>query len=77
MTHIGLRTSRIRTFDDNTVTIPNGMFLNKAVSNANSGKLAEQIGVGFSLPGHMNMHEIYRIELQDKHEEISFQVQGR
>ncbi len=58
VTHIGLRTSRIRTFDDNTVTIPNGMFLHKAVINANSGELAEQVVVEFSLPGNMNVREI-------------------
>ena len=52
------RTSRIRAFDDNTVTISNGMFLNKAVSNANSGELAEQVVVEFSLPGHVNVREI-------------------
>jgi len=58
VTHIGLRTSRIRTFDDNTVTLPNGMFLNKAVSNANFGELAEQVVVEFALPGHLNVREI-------------------
>jgi small-conductance mechanosensitive channel len=40
------------------VTIPNGLFLNKAVSNANSGRLAEQVVVEFALPGNINVGEI-------------------
>lgn len=58
VTNMGLRTSCIRTFDDNMVTIPNGLFLNKAVSNANSGRLAEQVVVEFALPGNINVGEI-------------------
>lgn len=47
---IGLRTSRIHTFEDSTVTIPNGMFLQKAVVNSNAGALVEQVVVELSLP---------------------------
>lgn len=40
----------LKTFDDNTVMIPNAQALNNAVSNSNSGDLDEQIGVQFTLP---------------------------
>lgn len=48
--HIGLGTSRVQTFDDSIVAIPNGTFLSKAVTNSNSGELTEQIVVEFCLP---------------------------
>jgi len=55
---IGLRTSRIHTFDDDAVTLPNGMFLNNAVANANSGALIEQITATFFLPGDVDVREV-------------------
>lgn len=58
VTQVGLRTSRIHTFDDSTITLPNGMFLNKAVANTNSGALVEQVVVEFSLPGNVNTRKV-------------------
>jgi len=55
---IGLRTSRIQTFEDSIVTIPNGIFLSKIVSNSNSGELTEQVVVEFRLPAHVNANDI-------------------
>jgi len=55
---IGLRTSRIHTFDDSTICIPNGLFLNTPVSNSNSGALVEQVVVEFILPGSVNVREV-------------------
>ncbi len=55
---IGLRTSRIQTFDDSIVTIPNGIFLSKTVTNSNSGELTEQVVVEFCLPGHVNVNDM-------------------
>ncbi|HBF46901.1 MAG TPA: mechanosensitive ion channel protein MscS, partial [Shewanella frigidimarina] len=40
----------LRTFDDNTVMIPNAEALKTAVSNANSGALDEMVVVKFTLP---------------------------
>lgn len=40
----------LRTFDDNTVMVPNAEALRTAVANSNSGALDEQISVRFSLP---------------------------
>ncbi len=48
---IGIRTSRIHTFDDSMITLPNGMLFSKAVVNSNSGALFEQVVVEFFLPG--------------------------
>ena len=57
VTHIGLRTSRVHTFDDSVVSIPNGLFLDKAVSNSNSGALVEQVSVEFTLPGNVDVRD--------------------
>ncbi|MCL1066714.1 mechanosensitive ion channel family protein [Shewanella olleyana] len=40
----------LRTFDDNTVMVPNAEALKTAVSNANSGALDEMVVVTFNLP---------------------------
>ncbi|MGZ9897462.1 mechanosensitive ion channel family protein [Shewanella gaetbuli] len=40
----------LRTFDDNTVMIPNAEALNTAISNANSGALDEMVAISFNLP---------------------------
>jgi small-conductance mechanosensitive channel len=42
----------LRTFDDNTVMVPNAEALKAAVSNANSGALDEMVVVCFTLPMH-------------------------
>ena len=55
---IGLRTSRIHTFDDSIITLPNGLFLSTAVANSNSGALVEQVIVKFTLPGRVEVREV-------------------
>ncbi|NLC70844.1 MAG: mechanosensitive ion channel [Desulfuromonadaceae bacterium] len=55
---IGLATSRIHTFDDSIISIPNGLLLNTPVSNSNSGELTEQVVIEFSLPAHIDVGEI-------------------
>ncbi|MBL8023280.1 MAG: mechanosensitive ion channel [Elusimicrobia bacterium] len=47
---IGLRTTRIVTPDDNTVSVPNMEIVNKSVSNANSGALDCQVVTEIYLP---------------------------
>lgn len=46
---IGLRTVRIRTLDDNVVSIPNHLFLNESVSCANTGELHQLCVIDFYL----------------------------
>jgi len=40
----------LRTFDDNTIMVPNAEALKTAVSNANSGALDEMVAIQFNLP---------------------------
>ena len=42
----------LRTFDDNTVMVPNAEVLNGAVANSNSGALDEMIAVHLDIPAH-------------------------
>lgn len=42
----------LRTFDDNTVMVPNAEALKTAVSNSNSGALDEQVAITLHLPAH-------------------------
>ena len=58
VSHIGLNTCRIHTFDDSIISLPNGIFLNKAVTNSNSGELVEQVEVEFSLPGTVPVSDV-------------------
>ncbi len=47
ITSIGLRSVRMQTLDDNTITIPNNMFLTDIVSSGNYGALDMQIVMDF------------------------------
>ncbi|MBT8333522.1 MAG: mechanosensitive ion channel family protein [Deltaproteobacteria bacterium] len=49
ITAIGLRSVRLQTLDDNTVTIPNNMFLNQISSSGNYGVLDMQVVVDFHI----------------------------
>ena len=44
---IGLRSVKLRTLDDSTVTIPNNLFLSEVASSGNSGELSMQTVVDF------------------------------
>lgn len=46
----------LRTFDDNTVMVPNAEALKGAVANANSGALDEQVSMVFHLPQGADHH---------------------
>jgi small-conductance mechanosensitive channel len=55
VTNIGLRSIRVQTFGDSTVTLPNALVLGQAVSNSNSGALDEMVEVHFTLPAHLDL----------------------
>ncbi|MGH1364778.1 MAG: mechanosensitive ion channel family protein [Calditrichia bacterium] len=55
--NIGLRTVRLVTPDDNTVSVPNGEIINQSVSNANSGESNCQVVAEFFLPAHIEQHK--------------------
>lgn len=51
----------LRTFDDNTVMVPNAEALKTAVSNANSGALDEMVVVEFNLPIEVDHQKAMRL----------------
>jgi small-conductance mechanosensitive channel len=56
--NIGLRSIRVQTFDDSTVSLPNSMVLGEAVSNSNSGDIDEMVVVEFHLPACTDIRQI-------------------
>jgi len=54
VTSIGLRSTRIVTADDNTVTVPNAQVIDSQIANANSGELTCQVVTDLYLPGHVD-----------------------
>ncbi|MHB8766671.1 MAG: mechanosensitive ion channel family protein [Deferrisomatales bacterium] len=56
--NIGLRSVRIHTFDDSTVTLPNSLVLSQAVKNSNSGALDEMVVVEFCLPATADVQRV-------------------
>lgn len=54
---IGLRSTRIRTFDDSEVTLPNSSVLGQAISNSNSGALDELVVAEFHLPASVDVQQ--------------------
>ena len=55
ITAIGLRSVRLQTLDDNTVTIPNNKFLNEVTSNGNYGALDMQVVMDFHIGVDQNV----------------------
>jgi small-conductance mechanosensitive channel len=53
--NIGLRSVRLQTFDDSSVTLPNSLVLGVAVANSNSGALDEMVVVEFHLPANVDV----------------------
>jgi small-conductance mechanosensitive channel len=50
ITNIDLNVTRLRTFNDNLVTIPNAEVIKQAVINANYGLLTEMVVIEFDMP---------------------------
>jgi MscS family membrane protein len=61
---IGLRSTRIVTPDDSTVTIPNGEIMNKSVSNANYGEPTCQVVAEIYLPVTVDTYKVRRIAIE-------------
>ncbi len=61
---IGLRSSRIVTPDDSTVTIPNGELMNKSVSNSNYGEPNCQVVAEIYLPIDIDTEKIRQIAIE-------------
>jgi len=56
--NIGLRSIRLQTFDDSTVTLPNALVLGVAVANSNAGALDEMVVVEFHLPACTDIQQV-------------------
>ncbi|OIO09254.1 MAG: hypothetical protein AUJ52_06700 [Elusimicrobia bacterium CG1_02_63_36] len=61
VTNIGLRTTRLVTSDDNTITVPNAEMVSKAIANANSGALDCQVVTPVVLPPGTDIQKAKRI----------------
>ncbi len=61
MIQIGLRSIRIVTPDDSTVSIPNSEIMNKSVSNANTSSLECQVVAEIFLPSDINIDEVKEV----------------
>ncbi len=61
VTIIGLRSTRIHTFGDSLISLPNSLLLGQAVSNSNSGELDELIEVEFNLPAHLDVQKLKKL----------------
>jgi small-conductance mechanosensitive channel len=57
VTSIGLRSVKLRTLDDCTVTIPNNLFLSEVTSSGNSGHLEMQTVVDFYIGLDQDVHQ--------------------
>ncbi len=60
----GLRGVRIRTPDDNTVTIPHNIAWTESLSNANSGQLEAQVVTDFYFAHNVNTDKVLQILYQ-------------
>jgi small-conductance mechanosensitive channel len=58
---IGLRSIRIVTPDDSTVSIPNGEIMNQSISNSNSGESNAQVVSEFFLPPDIKLIQAKKI----------------
>jgi small-conductance mechanosensitive channel len=61
---IGVRSTRIRTFDDSTVAVPNAMMISDAVINSNSGSLDEMVVIDFALPASVDIPAVKDLAAQ-------------
>ncbi len=56
--NVGIQNTRLHTFDDSIVTIPNSRIMTQAVVNANAGELDELVTFAFALPAHVDVYMV-------------------
>ncbi|MCJ8168005.1 mechanosensitive ion channel family protein [Atopomonas sediminilitoris] len=61
VTHIGLLSTRLQTFDDNEIYIPNQLLLQKTISDSNAGALVEQVKVPVKVRADADLAALRRI----------------
>lgn len=55
---LDLSITRLHTFDDSTVSVPNANVLNMPVSNANGGELNEMVVIPLALPANISIKNV-------------------
>jgi len=60
---LDLSTTKLRTFEDNLITVPNGDILKMPISNANSGELNELVVIELHLPVSIAVAKLKSIAL--------------
>ena len=63
VTSLDLSTTKLHTFDDNLITVPNGDILRMPISNANSGELNELVPVNLHFPVSIPIAKLKSIAL--------------
>lgn len=58
---IDMAMTRLRTFDDDIVVLPNGEMMKQVIANSNSGDLFQMVVVKFDLPASVNVTMIREI----------------
>jgi small-conductance mechanosensitive channel len=61
ITNIDLNVTRLHTFNDNVVTIPNAEVIKQAVTNANNGLLTEMVVIDFDLPATIDVGQVRQL----------------
>jgi len=60
---LDLSTTKLRTFDDSLITVPNGDILKTPISNANNGELNELVAIDLHLPVNIPIDQLKNIAL--------------
>ncbi|MFT7108906.1 MAG: small-conductance mechanosensitive channel [Psychrobacter glaciei] len=63
VTSLDLSTTKLRTFNDSLVTVPNGDMLKMPISNSNSGELNELVAIELHLPVNIPIAKLKNIVL--------------
>lgn len=55
--HIGLLSTRLRTFNDDTIIVPNSEVMRQSLVNANGGELSELVAIDWWVPAQLSLQE--------------------
>lgn len=61
---LDLSNTKLHTFDDNIITVPNGDILKSPISNANNGQLNEQVSIDLHLPVSIPVSKLKNLALE-------------
>lgn len=63
VTSLDLSTTKLRTFNDSIITVPNGDILKMPISNSNSGELNELVAIEMHLPVNIPISKLKKTVL--------------